>query len=175
VAGIELAAPAAEHARARGLNVTTGIADEVTLRSLGMFDVIVLLDVIEHLSDPRATLALAERHLAPGGIIVLTTGDFGSLLARMSGASWRLMTPPQHLWFFTQESLRRMATPLGLSIEHFDHPGKIVPLSLIVFQLKRMLGLRGSPVPVASRIGVPVNLFDAMRVVLRKGKPKGEP
>jgi hypothetical protein len=56
-----------------------------------------------------------------------------------------------------------------VSIEHFDHPGKIVPLSLIVFQLKRMIGMRGSQQPTASRIGVPVNLFDAMRVVLRKG------
>jgi hypothetical protein len=31
-----------------------------------------------------------------------------------------------------------------------------------------MLGLRGLGVTTASRIGVPVNLFDAMRVVLRK-------
>jgi hypothetical protein len=31
-----------------------------------------------------------------------------------------------------------------------------------------MLGLRGQGVTAASRIGVPVNLFDAMRVVLRK-------
>jgi len=62
-----------------------------------------------------------------------------------------------------------MAPPLGLSMEHFDHPGKIVPLSLIVFQLKRMIGVRGNQQPAASRIGVPVNLFDAMRVVLRKG------
>ena len=44
-----------------------------------------------------------------------------------------------------------------------------VPLSLIVFQLKRMIGMRGSQLPTASRIGVPVNLFDAMRLVFRKG------
>src|SRR5258707_9097348 len=45
-----------------------------------------------------------------------------------------------------------------------DHPWKIVPASLIAFQLRRMLGLRGLGVTTASRIGVPVNLFDAMRV-----------
>jgi hypothetical protein len=33
--------------------------------------------------------------------------------------------------------------------------------------LRRMLGLRSAPVTSASKIGVPVNLFDAMRVVLR--------
>jgi hypothetical protein len=31
-----------------------------------------------------------------------------------------------------------------------------------------MLGLQGEAVTTASQIGVPVNLFDAMRVVLRK-------
>jgi hypothetical protein len=31
-----------------------------------------------------------------------------------------------------------------------------------------MLGMRNLPAAGASRIGIPVNLFDAMRVVLRK-------
>jgi 2-polyprenyl-3-methyl-5-hydroxy-6-metoxy-1,4-benzoquinol methylase len=167
VAGIELAAEAAEHARGRGLNVTTGIADEVVLGKLGSFDVIVLLDVIEHLEDPHGTLALCERHLNPGGVIVLTTGDFGSLAARMTGESWRLMTPPQHLWFFSAESMRRLAPSLGLRLEVYDHPWKLVPLALILFQIRRMLGLKPTAAR-AGRIGIPVNLFDAMRVVLRK-------
>jgi hypothetical protein len=54
-------------------------------------------------------------------------------------------------------------------MEAFDHPWKIVPLSLIVFQFRRMLGIRPSAAAAASRVGLPVNLFDAMRVVLRKG------
>jgi hypothetical protein len=33
-----------------------------------------------------------------------------------------------------------------------------------------MLGLRAGGMPAASRLGLPVNLFDAMRVVLRKGE-----
>jgi SAM-dependent methyltransferase len=169
VTGIELAEDAAQACRQAGLQVYSGVADEATMARVGEVDVITLFDVIEHLPQPRDTLALCCRYLKPGGVIVLTTGDFAALTARLAGAKWRLMTPPQHLWFFTRESLRRMALPLGLSMEHFDHPGKIVPLSLIVFQLKRMMGMRGSQQSTASRIGVPVNLFDAMRVVLRKG------
>ncbi len=90
------------------------------------------------------------------------------MVARLTGVKWRLMTPPQHLWFFTPESLRRMSASLGLAVEHVDHPWKIVPASLIMFQLRRMLGLRTAGASAASRLGVPVNLFDAMRVVLRK-------
>jgi SAM-dependent methyltransferase len=169
--GIELAEEAAEHGRRSGLQVLSGIADETNMARIGDVDVITLFDVIEHLPQPHETLALCCRHLNPGGIIVITTGDFRSLAARILGAKWRLMTPPQHLWFFTPESLRRMSARLGLALEHADHPAKIVPLSLIVFQLRRMLGLRGVGLATASQFGVPVNLFDAMRIVLRKPMP----
>ena len=53
-------------------------------------------------------------------------------------------------------------------MQRFEHPWKTVPLSLVAFQLGRMLGLGGSRRKTASRIGIPLNLFDAMRVVLRK-------
>jgi SAM-dependent methyltransferase len=168
VTGIEIAEDAAAHGRSLGLNVITGAVDERMLAGLAPFDVIVLLDVIEHLPDPLGTLALCERHLNPGGIIVIATGDFGSWPARIAGARWRLMTPPQHLWFFTRDSMRGMAASLGLRMERFEHPWKIVPLSLIVFQLKRMFGMRPTRASAASAIGLPANLFDAMRVVLRK-------
>jgi SAM-dependent methyltransferase len=171
VAGIELAEDAAEHCRRKGLQVYSGLAEEPTLQRIGPTNAIVLFDVIEHLTDPRETLARCERHLEPGGIIVITTGDFASFTARLCGAHWRLMTPPQHLWFFTPKSLGALSSGLGLTMEHLDHPWKIVPLSLILFQLSRIAGRPRRPVGGISRMGVPVNLFDAMRIVLRKSLP----
>ena len=166
VRGVELAADAAEYCRRHGLAVETGTADTVARSGGGSFDVIALLDVIEHLPDPHATIATLARTLAPGGVIVLTTGDFGSLAARALGSAWRLMTPPQHLWFFTQPSIARLAAGAGLEVASVDRPWKIVPLSLIAYHLGRMAGVRAK-LP-AGRIGVPINLFDAMRVVLRR-------
>ena len=168
VAGIELAAAAAAHGHRAGLNVLQGVADEANLQHIGHVDVIVLFDVIEHLPDPRKTLALCHQYLNPGGIVVITTGNFGSVVAKLTGVKWRLMTPPQHLWFFTQESVRRISAGLGFSMEHVDHPWKIVPASLIIFQVRRMLGLHSAGAAGVNRIGVPVNLFDAMRILLRK-------
>jgi SAM-dependent methyltransferase len=166
VCGIELAAEAADHCRKSGFPVLAGVADEANLRQIGMVDVIVMLDVIEHLPNPHEALRLLARQLTHRGIIIITTGDFGSSVARLCGRRWRLMTPPQHLWFFTCESLCRMASSLSLTLEHVDHPFKIVPLSLLSFQLGRMLRI---PLPSgSSTVGLPVNLFDAMRAVLRK-------
>ena len=168
IQGLEISQEAAAFCRHRGLPVLTGAADEATFAQLGRFDVIVLLDVIEHLVDPVHTLGLCRRHLADGGVILLTTGDFSSLYARLAGRRWRLMTPPQHLWYFTPESLRRLAAPLGLQMAACDHPWKLVPISLISFQFARLLGAQAKA-RTGSRIGLPVNLFDAMRCVLRNG------
>jgi SAM-dependent methyltransferase len=175
VAGIEIADAAVSFCRARGLFVINGVAEGSVLAQLGMLDVIVLLDVIEHLPDPHSTLALCRQHLNPGGVIVITTGDFASFYARLAGRNWRLMTPPQHLWFFTPQSLRCLSDSLRLKLEVCDHPWKIVPLALIEFQMRRLLGAtRGRSSAFANRFGVPINLFDAMRCVLRNlGAPHG--
>ena len=164
--GIELAEDAARACRAAGLSVLSAGAED-GLGKIGPADAVVMLDVIEHLPNPRAALKAASDALRPGGVVMLTTGDFNSLLARLTGAQWRLMTPPQHLWFFTRESLERLATDLGFSVERIDHPWKFVPAGLILFQLRRMLGLPPSSAP-GPAFGIPVNLFDVMRVVLRK-------
>ncbi len=172
VAGIEIADAAVAFCRARGLSVTNGVADESVLARFGMLDVIVLLDVVEHLPDPQSTLALCRKHLNPGGVIVITTGDFASFYARLAGRNWRLMTPPQHLWFFTPQSIQRLSHSLGFKLEACDHPWKVVPLALIEFQMRRLLGARrGRSSMLANRIGLPVNLFDAMRCVFRKPGP----
>ena len=77
------------------------------------------------------------------------------------------MTPPQHLWYFTPKSMTRLSASIGLRAEVCDHPWKLVPISLMSFQLARMLGVKVTA-PAGSRIGIPVNLFDAMRCLLSK-------
>src|SRR6266511_5953435 len=68
VTGIERAPEAAEHGRRAGLNVLQGMADAANLQRLGRVDVVVLFDVIEHLPDPRETLALCRDHVNAGGV-----------------------------------------------------------------------------------------------------------
>lgn len=169
--GLEFSASAAQEARKRGLNVIQGGASRETLADLGEFDVIVLLDTIEHLPNPREVIEACAHHLNAGGILIFTTGDFGSPYAKASGIKWRLMTPPQHLFFFTEGSVRKLARLAGLDVIRFDHPWKFVPLNLILYQLPRILGFKNfRPFEkfAGSSFGVPVNLFDAMRVVYRK-------
>jgi 2-polyprenyl-3-methyl-5-hydroxy-6-metoxy-1,4-benzoquinol methylase len=170
VHGVEIAAEAAEFARARGLDVRAGRLSRDILEEIAPIDIAVMLDVIEHLEDPKTTLALCSQFLRPGGVVLLTTPDFASAVARITGKAWRNMTPPQHLWYFTPESITRMATAVGLEVYRLSHPWKRVPVSLIVQLIGRYTGIElpRQPLTLLSKVGVPVNLFDSMRIVLRK-------
>jgi SAM-dependent methyltransferase len=166
VAGVELCTEAVEHCQSRGLDVTHGVLSAEALRPHGPLDVAVMLDVIEHLERPDEVLALLAEHTRPGGHLLLTTGDWGALFSRLTGARWRLMTPPQHLWFFSVSNLTRLLEAVGFRVASVEHPWKKVPLGLVSYQLGRMTGLqRLLPTQGFGDLGIPINLFDAMRIV----------
>jgi len=166
VEGIELCQDAVGFCRSRGLKVTRGVVDAATLR--GPYDAAVGLDVIEHIPDPYEAVKLIAGRLNPGGTLLLTTGDWRSLLARAMGPKWRLMTPPQHLFFFTPRSMTLMLEAAGLRVVELSHPWKRVPLSLFAYQLQRLAGLKPRLFPALNKWAIPINLWDAMRVIAVK-------
>lgn len=164
VCGVEVSYAAREACRARGLDVERALSAELGERH-GPFDAAVLLDVIEHLADPGEMLGELRRMMRTGGRLLLTTGDFGSLYARLAGRRWRLMTPPQHLWFFTRATMQTLLHQRGFRLIGFEHPWKLVPLSLMAFQGLRLAGRRAPDWVRQLPGGIPINLFDAMRVI----------
>jgi 2-polyprenyl-3-methyl-5-hydroxy-6-metoxy-1,4-benzoquinol methylase len=52
------------------------------------FDVVFLVDVIEHVADPVELLRHAAQATAPDGILVVVTPDVGSIASRLLGPRW---------------------------------------------------------------------------------------
>jgi SAM-dependent methyltransferase len=165
VSGIEMCEEAADHCRRRGLDVSTGFAAEEELARKGPFDAVVMLDVIEHLPDPWHVLCLAHRHLSPGGHLMITTGDWESIASRVMGPSWRLMTPPQHVFFFSRKNIHTILARAGFRVLELTRPGKLVPVNLALYQMLRILGVKPRTFPLLNNVGIPINLFDAMCVI----------
>jgi SAM-dependent methyltransferase len=171
VHGVELVQEAATYCHARGLtNVKHGVLTKDDLEKLGVLDVAIMLDVIEHIDTVAETVEMIATHLRPGGSFIVTTGDWSSIVAKLTGSRWRLMAPPLHLWYFTPISLEKLGLRFGLEVISCSHPWKIVPLELILQQAKTMLGITSElHLPKSLKaLGFPASLNDAMRIVFRK-------
>jgi len=143
----------------------------------GCFAAVTLWDVIEHLSDPHAAVAEIARVLRPGGLVVLTTGDVRSLVARLSGPRWHLYTLPEHLFFHSRESLRRLLESHGFAVESMRSEGSTYTLGYVVERLRKSLfGLDGGSFGETrlGHVGIPINLFDIVTVVARRDGRAGE-
>ncbi len=165
VRGIDVSEYASEAAKAKGLDVVCGhLADCEGWAPT--YDVVVLFDTIEHLLHPAAALRHIHKILNPGGYLILTTGDAGSVVARVLGRHWRLMTPPQHLWYFSRANIATLLKRIGMDVMWIGHMWRLVPISLIWYQLWRG---RARPLPAFLEwMCLPVNLYDTMTVVARK-------
>ena len=160
---VAAAAAAGRHALGR-VALTRGF--ELPFAS-GVFDAVTLWDVIEHLPSPHASIAEVARVLGAGGRLVLTTGDVGSIVARICGSRWHLYTLPEHLYFHTRESLRRLLEAHGFRIVRLRSDAAVFTLGYLVERLRKTLlgraAVRAAHWPGAG-LCVPVNLFDVVTV-----------
>ena len=85
----------------------------------GSFDVAAMFDVIEHLFDPAAVVSAIARALAPGGTLVVSTPNFDSASRFALGVDWAVLSPLEHVYCFTEDSLRRLLTANGFSQVRF--------------------------------------------------------
>jgi hypothetical protein len=88
-------------------------------------------DYIEHWIDPSGDVRAAGELLRTGGALALSTGDIGSLLARLSGRRWHLLTPRHHNFYFSVPTMRRLLERAGFTIDFMGHPSSPYSLSVL--------------------------------------------
>lgn len=76
------------------------------------FDVIAMLDVLEHMADPVGFLSSTLRYLTPDGMVFVQVPNLNSLLLRLEGAANNNFCPG-HWSYFDAESLTRLAGMCG--------------------------------------------------------------
>lgn len=123
--GVELNLERAEQAKAKGIDVT--ICDILDADFPQRFDLITMYEVIEHLYRPAEVLRKARSMLVSDGLLVISTPDSDSAIARLRGSSWWSYHYPPHIFFFGHSSFENVISECGFRIA------------------KRRFGIHGSP------------------------------
>jgi len=172
--GVEPSDYATHVATDKGLDVRCGVLEDLSLPE-GSFDVITMWDVIEHVTDPRESLAKAFALLTPGGTLALNTPDSASLLARLLGLRWHLVVPPEHLILFSRKSLELLLREAGFEVTLSRCIGKRFTVQYVLETLARWqgLGLWHTTLRLVRRLGigdwgVSINLRDNMFILAQK-------
>lgn len=171
--GCDISAQACAYARDHGLNAVGGEFMSLDVKQ-NQYDVVALWDTIEHLARPDLYVEKASKVLKSGGILCATTGDIGSLMARMRKQQWRLIHPPTHLYYFDRITMEKLLTKNGLEVVHFEHCGYSRSVQQIVYSLLVL----NKETPIRKKLydlvkplfgfSLYLNLYDIMFVIARK-------
>ncbi len=99
--------------------------DELSREPAGRYDVISMIEVIEHLPRPLEPLALVSRLLKPGGLLLLTTGNLDSPVARRQGIDYRYCAPEIHVSLFNPRCLAQLYRRVGLEPRFVRYHGAV--------------------------------------------------
>ena len=126
-----------EVARRRGLEGFVGRFEDYEPDE--RFDLILMLNLIEHVADPSAMLSRARELLTADGILWLQTPNFRSLDALLfRRRSWAGLHCPRHWVVFSDEGLRRAIGAAGLT------PVEMRRTQAGAFWAASLVGLTGS-------------------------------
>ena len=110
--GLDLNPEAVRAAKQRfGDRVAEGELDASAFPGVA-FDVVTLIDVLEHVPDPASLLAAVHRRLLPGGVLAAILPNAASLTRRLLGRRWPHYAP-EHLFFWTPAALGRQLAAAG--------------------------------------------------------------
>lgn len=176
--GVELSRWACDFAGNKlGINVRCGTLQDARFPS-GHFDVVTLIDVIEHLPDPMGTMREIARIIKPGGMIYLVTPNIESLSAKLLRGFWWGFRSA-HLYYFSPSSIRRLLEAAGFRIILMKSFGRIFTYRYWLSRIKNYPGILYKTVEALVKLFAVENKFlyldtrDSMEIIAVAEDPGG--
>lgn len=171
--GVDADERAVAAAGRRGLVVHHGTLESQQF-STATFDAAILIQTIEHLSEPRALLEEINRILAPGGRLLIVTDNTDSPDFRLFGSRfWGGYHFPRHLSLFNKASLTRLTESVGFETRTI---ATIVSPVNWVYSIRNWLDDHHAPGWMVNQFSLSsapslavFTMFDGMWTVLKRG------
>lgn len=110
------------------------------------YDVICMMDVIEHLRDPFDVINESHRVLKNGGILTFTTMECDSFISRLLGDRLEdIRKIHEHLFFFTKKSIKKSLKKSGFAVEKINYTGHTFSCGDLVERIAAMVPFIGKP------------------------------
>lgn len=114
--GVEASTAAAAIAQSHGVEIIAGSMrdlDQVDRR----FDVVIAVDVIEHVPNPNAFIERMLELSRPGGLVVISTGNADAWPWRLAGTAYWYTEFAEHISFISASWAKRCAVLQGVRLE----------------------------------------------------------
>jgi SAM-dependent methyltransferase len=143
--GVEPSVAAATAAKERGVSIVAQTLDGLSPSE--HFDVITMIDVIEHIANPSELLDAALAHLNVGGSLIVATGDPGYLLwRRLFRSKFWYSSFPEHISFPSEKFFGLWQRANGLQVPAVLHlKYRRIPLQKAVLHFATQIVYLGSP------------------------------
>ena len=168
--GIEPSSWLQQQAQNYQLPVYAGSFPDATPRQT--YDIVTLIDVIEHVPNPAEVVAEVAKILSTDGIVAVATPDVSSLVARILGWKWWHFRVA-HIGYFNRKTLDLIMANAGFECVKMTRPTWYFPAEYLLERLAKYLPVR---LPISTpawlqKIVIPLNLGDSLLGIYQlKGK-----
>lgn len=123
VSGIEPSNEGVEHAKALGMNVFQSGIENFSCVEGQKFDVVTIINVLEHLRNPVKTLLnIKEKLLKPNGLLIIDVPNEFNDFQTIANDEYKLnnwwVCPPCHINYFSTSSLSNLLEKVGYKIHY---------------------------------------------------------
>ena len=117
VVGLEFSGYAVKQLREQGLEILEGTIEKIMIPEAA-YDIVVAVELLEHLPNPRKLFFEVARILRTGGLFYYETGNIDCAEARCLGVAWDYIRPEGHLYYFSPRTLTRFLKDAGLKARY---------------------------------------------------------
>ena len=122
VYGTEISDDAITHCKEKGIELMKGSVETINFGAL-TFDVIVTIEVIEHLNTPKSFVDKIHQLLRPDGLFYVTTPNFDSTLRYWLGEKYDVIGYPNHLCYYNSKTLKNLMVQSGFCVNSIKTTG----------------------------------------------------
>ncbi|MBL4865459.1 MAG: class I SAM-dependent methyltransferase [Pseudomonadales bacterium] len=128
--GVEISKPLAKLANERcsergGYVINADAVNGLKQFSQNFADLIIMRSYLEHEINPLEVLRSAEYCLKSNGVILIKVPNFASVNRKIKGIKWPGFRFPDHVNYFTPQSLVNMIESASLSVDRFNFLDRI--------------------------------------------------